>query len=119
MARSLYTILLVFALAFSGAMPSMAMVSDGHSQMASAGLTMHVMQGGMAEAIQQNSETSALDGSCGNFCLDCGCMSCETRSLSGCAAAGVMVAFDRFPSPRLFARAPRLERDVAKPPPKS
>ena len=118
MARSLYTILLVFALAFSGAMPSMAMVSDGHSQMAFAGLTMHVMQGGMAEATQQNSETSDLDGSCGKFCLECGCMSCETRILSG-RADETMVAIDRFPSPHRLGQAPRVDQDVAKPPPKA
>ena len=118
MARSLYTILLVFALAFSGAMPSMAMVSDGHSQMASAGLTMHVMQGGMQKTPQKSIETADSNGSCGNFCLECGCMSCETRSLSG-RADETMVAIDRFASPQRLGHAPRLERDVAKPPPKS
>ena len=115
----LYTILIVFALALNGATPSMAMVSDGHSQMASTGVTMHLMQGGGPENSQHGPGTGDWNGSCSNSCLDCGCLICETRILSGCAAAEIMLASDRFPSPRVFDPAPRLDQDVAKPPPKS
>lgn len=118
MARSLYTFLIVLALALNGAMPSMAMVSDGHFEMASTGLTMHLMRGGGPEDSQRKPETSDWNGSCDNFCLDCGCMSCQTRILSGCVAETI-VAIDRFPSPRLLGHAQHPDGDVAKPPPKS
>ncbi len=115
MARPLYTLLIVFALALNGATPSMAMVSDG---MVSTGPTMQWMQGGGPENSQFEPVTGDLDGSCGNFCLDCGCMSCQTRILSG-SLAETMVTIDGFPSPRLLGLAPRVDADVAKPPPKS
>ncbi len=118
MARRIYVILIAFSLVAGGAMPSMAMASQGHSQMASDGVTMHLMQGGGPQHSQPEPGTSDWHGSCGNFCLDCGCLSCQTRILSGAAAETIMT-FDRFPSPRLLGQAPRLEGDVAKPPPKS
>lgn len=115
MARSLYTFLIVIALAFNGATPSMAMVSDGHSQMASNDVTMHLIQGG---GLKNSQHKPGTDGTCDNFCLDCGCMSCETRILSG-SVAETMVAIDGFPSPRLLGHALQVDADVAKPPPKS
>ncbi len=119
MERRLYIILIALSLAFNGAMPSMAMISDGHSQMASPGIGMHGMQGGMQKKTHKGTEPTDPNGSCGNFCLDCGCLSCETRNVLYRTAPDVMVALNRFPLPHKLGHAPRLERDVAKPPPKA
>ena len=90
MARRSYVILIAFSLVASGATPSTAMLSDGHSRMASTGVTMHVTPGGGPESSQPKPETSDLEGSCGNFCLDCGCLNCEARNLAGRTFSGMM-----------------------------
>ena len=121
MARLFYTIVIVFTFTLNSAVASMAMGSAGQAQTASSGPAMHPAmhptESGGPQTGQYNPETNDADGSCGNFCLNCGCLICEVRNLSG-AAAEITATAHGFPSPRLFARARRVDQDVAKPPPK-
>lgn len=117
MLRRFYIILIAAALIVNGAMPTMAMVSGGPAGTALGASHQALMADGLANTHRhaRNGDTSGL---CDNFCLDCGCLNCQARSLAGPGPGG-MIAIDHFPSPRLPGHAARLDRDVAKPPPKS
>ena len=104
-------ILIALGLILGGAMPTSAMLADGHGQM--------VSNPGIEATIHQHGGAVDRGGDCEALCLDCGCVVHVASSIGERAFRGTIIRFANYHSPQPRDQAPRSHGDVDNPPPKS